>query len=665
MRTLRSLAAVVAAVVVLLLAGGSVALADPPLRAQERITDRAGVLDPAAKQRVEEAIRQLQAEKRIDLFVVFVNSFDGRTAEQWARASGQLTGLGTDDVLMAVAVRDREYYVQTGPRMTDLDQDVLDKILAQDVEPRLAANDWAGAALALADDLRRGGPDSSGSGPSTLSVVGGIAAVGGIAVVGGGAYLLSRRRKKAQGESGPSEPAVPEDEFSDLSTEELAFQASQALLDVDNAVQRSEQELSAARAHFGEEATAPFAAALEQSKADMLRAFEIRQQLDDDIPETEAQQRAMNAEIIRACKAADERLDAQVAAFDHLRSLEANAPAFIDGLAQRLAQVQQRVPAVTDAWTALKNRYAPTATAPVAENVEQATRLIAGAATEIEQARAELVQPGPAAAVISGRAAEDALTQAETLLDGIGRRAAELADAAHRYLQAKAEIAQDLAEARALAAQPGQVGAQVGPLVARAEAAIAAADQAATGPQPDPLEALRLLDEANTALDAGIADARAEQERLRRAAAALEQALLTARSSVAAANDFIVTRRGAVGSTARTRLAEAQRHLQLAQQGTDPAAALRDAQIADRMAQEALRLAQSDVSQWNGPGGGNLGIDLGSLVLGGILSGGFSGGGHHHRHRGGGGFGGSGGFGRGGGFGGGGGGGGFGGGGRF
>jgi hypothetical protein len=166
---------------------------------------------------------------------------------------------------------------------------------------------------------------------------------------------------------------------------------------------------------------------------------------------------------------------------------------------------------------------------------------------------------------------------------------------------------------------------------------------------PDPVAALRLLDEAATALDKALADARAEQERARRAAATLDHALLTARSAVAAASDFIATRRGAVGSEARTRLAEAQRHLQLAG-GDDPVTALREAQQADAMAQQALRAARSDVDRWQGGsmgGGGGLGVDLGSLVLGGILSGAFGGG-----YRRGGGYGG--GYSRGGGFGGGG-----------
>jgi hypothetical protein len=189
----------------------------------------------------------------------------------------------------------------------------------------------------------------------------------------------------------------------------------------------------------------------------------------------------------------------------------------------------------------------------------------------------------------------------------------------------------DLAEARAL---PGEA---IAPVVARAEAALAAADQAAGGPRPDPIAALRLLGDAGTALDQGIADAREAAERQRKAAAALEQAVLTARSSVAAAEDFVATRRGAIGARARTRLAEARRHLEQAG-GPDPVAGLREAQQADALAQEALSLAQADVSQWPRPGTTtSTGVDLAGLVLGGILSGTTSSY-RGHRRSGGGGF---------------------------
>jgi hypothetical protein len=180
---------------------------------------------------------------------------------------------------------------------------------------------------------------------------------------------------------------------------------------------------------------------------------------------------------------------------------------------------------------------------------------------------------------------------------------------------ARADVEMDLAEARAL---PGDA---LGPVVARAAAAFAAADEAAGRPRPDPIAALRLFGEAGTALDQGIADARAATDRARRAAAALDQAALTARSSVAAAEDFVATRRGAVGAQARTRLAEARRHLEQAG-GPDPVAALQEAQQADALAQEALRLARADVTQWDRPTSTTgTGGDLASLILGGILSG--------------------------------------------
>ena len=130
------------------------------------------------------------------------------------------------------------------------------------------------------------------------------------------------------------------------------------------------------------------------------------------------------------------------------------------------------------------------------------------------------------------------------------------------------------------------------------------------------------------ALDAALAAARDAQAQRQRTAAILDQVLLAARSSFAAASDFVATRRGAVGSEARTRLVEAQRHLEqaMALAERDPTQALREAQHADQ-------LAQSDVDQWSspyGPGrrggyGRGGGLDLGSLVLGGILLGGGGG----------------------------------------
>ena len=624
---MRRLSMLVALLVALLLSGAGIALADPPSRLADRVTDKAGVLDAAGRAEVASAISNLRsAGKGMDLFVVYVRSFDGADGQAWADKAAQLSQLGSQGVLLAVATDDRAYGVSIADGF-QLSQSTTDTIIRSDVEPRLSSGDWAGAAVALADGLRSGG--SGGGGVGT-----GVLVVGGVVIVGGGAYLLSRRRRSraAPAQPAPAEPATP-DEFSAVSTEDLTYQGSQALIAADDAVRTSEQELAAARAHFGDAAVAGFAAALEQSRADMLRGFTLQQQLDDDIPEDEPTKRSMLGDIIRACRSADERLDAQVAAFDKLRDLEATTPEYLAGLGTRLDAVTARVPQVDALLAALRARYAASALEGVAGNHDQAQQLLGVAATELQAARDQLAKAVPtptepnagrSAAVVSGRAAEDAITQAETLLDGVGRLEGELVAAADKIVAARAETEQDLAEARTLPASDDLAG-----LVARAEAALVSAAQAQQATPPDPLTALRLIDEADDALDRGLAQARDAAARAKRATAALDQTLLTARSAVAAANDFITTRRGAVGSEARTRLAEAQRHLAVAQGGGDPTVALGEAQAADSMAQQALQLAQSDVSRWVGPTGGgggtNLGVELGSLVLGGILNGAISG----------------------------------------
>ncbi|MBW0101962.1 TPM domain-containing protein, partial [Pseudonocardia sp. KRD291] len=622
---MRRLSTLVAAAVVLLLSGAGVAVAEPPPRLADRVTDRAGVLYPSGRAAVTAAIDDLRTSEGIDLFVVYVRSFDDLDGPTWADRAAQRSQLGDADALLAVATEDRAYGTSFSQSFT-VPESATDSIESDDVEPRLSANDWAGAAVAMANGLRDGGSSSGGGAGGGLAT--GAAVVGGLVVVGGGAYLVSRRRRDRA--AAPSAPAPagpgPDDEFAGVTTEDLGFRGSQALLEIDDAVRTSEQELAAARAHFGDEAVAGFAAALELSRADMLRGFTLQQQLDDEVPEDEPTRRSMLAEIVHACRDADERLDAQVAEFDALRSLEAGAPEYLAGLGTSLAAVDARVAQVDATLASLRTRYAAAALAPVADNVGRSRELLAAAAQELVAARGELARTDPgqepdpgtagsgarsatptgaatadaaptgpatgrSAAVVSGRAAEEAITQAGTLLDGVGRLEADLAGAGEKIAAARAETEQDLAEARAILAtgDPGGLAA----LVARAEAALASADEGLRATPPDPLAALRLVDDADAALDEGLAQAKDAQERTRRITATLAQTLLTARSAVGAADDFITTRRGAVGTDARTRLAEARRHLQQAEAGGDPSAALTEAQAADAMARAALQLAQS------------------------------------------------------------------------
>src|SRR5699024_931603 len=57
---------------------------------------------------VEGAIDELRAQTDLDLWVVYVDSFDGMGQQQWAEQAAQDTGLGSMDLLFAVAVEDRQ-----------------------------------------------------------------------------------------------------------------------------------------------------------------------------------------------------------------------------------------------------------------------------------------------------------------------------------------------------------------------------------------------------------------------------------------------------------------------------------------------------------------------------------------------------------------------------
>ena len=134
-----------------------------------------------------------------------------------------------------------------------------------------------------------------------------------------------------------------------------------------------------------------------------------------------------------------------------------------------------------------------------------------------------------------------------------------------------------------------------------------------------------------------LASVREEQEKVRRASAALDQAIVNARAEISAAHDFITTRRGAIGDTARTRLSEAMRRLDgavaVARATRSPRCRRLGRPRTSRRTPSPAR--RSDVQQYSIPGlggmgggygRGNIGADIGGAILGGIIGGMLSGG---------------------------------------
>ncbi|WP_406396212.1 TPM domain-containing protein [Streptomyces sp. NBC_00887] len=652
----RVLLAVLAAMCWIALPAVPGARADDPvvLSRDGQITDKVGALGDRDQQ-VESALDELFDSSRIQLFVVYVRDFSGRDAQTWTDETANRNGLGQDDVLLAVATHDRQYAysVDQGSRLTD---GQLQDVASTAIEPALRQNDWAGAAIGAANgyaavlagrpvpapaitpgaaDPGTGSDSDSGSAGNLIVPIAVVGAAGAVA-----AYAYTRRRKRASsrttpaaagwGSGGAQESAEPSTPLP-----ELDAQAKADLVDTDDAVRTSEEELGFATAQFGEEAAAPFTQAVDHAKSELTEAFRLRQQLDDAFPEDDATRRRMLDEIVSRCVEANGRLDAVAEDFDRLRALEQTAPQAVATSQATLRDLSGRISTAESTLTGMRSRYTESAAAPVAGSLEQAEDRLLFATSGLDQARQAVADGDNAKAAVYVRAAEGAIGQASALVDAVDRRAVELAEAAGRLPGALTETETDLADAGGLlkGTAEGVSTADLQGRIARAASVLSDVRSEMDAGPYDPIDALRRVEEADTALDEALAGAREQEHGNLRARSLLDQAMLTARSAIGAAADYITTNRGAVGSQARTRLAEAQRRWERARElggSNDPQGALAEAQQADALAGLAQSLAEQDVRAYrnqNGPGGvQGGGSGMGGAVLGGILLGGLLGG---------------------------------------
>ncbi|WP_338784914.1 TPM domain-containing protein [Streptomyces sp. DG1A-41] len=642
---------------VLLMAGGltlaaaNAALADAPvdLSREGQITDRVGALGNREPE-VARALARLADEHELQLFVVYVSDFSGRSAQEWASGTAARNGLGPSDALLAVATGDRQYSYFVDARSPLTRQD-LTEVDATAVAPALRQNDWAGAAIGAA---RGYGAVLSGEPVPTVAVTPGEADPGqGEQVgVGGGSWLflfvvlvpvvlvafalIRRKSRKA------AAPRGGEETWGGPSPESLAdldAQARQALVRTDDAVRTSQEELGFAAAQFGEEATQPFTEAVEAAKRELTAAFRLRQQLDDAYPEEDSTRLRMVQGILARCAQANRLLDEKAEDFDQLRGFERNAPQALAAAQAAFDTASGRVVSAQDTLAVMRERYASSAIAAVLGDVEQAGSRLQFAQDSLQRARQAVEGNDNGAAAIQVRAAEAAVAQANRLIEAVERRAQELADAAGALPGALTETDADLAEARGLLQGAKELPtAALQGRIARAETVATDVRRAVETGRYDPIDALRRVEEADAGLDEALLGIQESEQGARRALALLERTVLSAQSSVGEAVDYIITNRGAVGSEARTRLAEAQRRLERAEafsrrdEGADAHSALAEAQQADALAQEALLLAQEDVEGFGvaiEPGVyavGGTGSGLAGAMLGGILLGGFGGG---------------------------------------
>lgn len=624
-RLLRLVLAVVSVGVLLAPTAG----AEPPFRLATYVTDDANALSSSQLAEVRRAVDELYTARRVRLWVVYVGTFSNQDAVTWARNTMRISDFqANSDALLAVATTDRSYAFLVPDAATGgADVDALRR---DAIEPKLHDEDWAGAAVAAASGLN---PTVT---PANVPWVGLAIVLAIIAVLLAALWWWrrGRRRKRREAEFAaalrldPTDPSA----LASVGLDALDDLSKRIVVDVDNAVRTSDNELALAVEEFGEQDTAPFVTAVANAKTTLAQAFNARQILDDSVPETALERRDLLTRVVVAAAKADRRLDEQREAFQQLRDLVINAPARLDTLTQQMVDLTARLEPAQQTLASLHAQYADSALASVTSNVDAAKQRLAFADQNISNARALVAKPADRqlGLVDAVRAAESALGQVRTMLDAIDSAATDINRAIAGLPAAIADIQAGITHAAEQLAQ-GNV-AHAAELGAARDGAVKAVTEAQTNGNADPLGAFTALTRADAELDRLLETVTEERTAADRLARAFDQALFSAQSRVQAVSDYIDTRRGSIGPEARTRLNEALRQLEAAQakRTSNLPEAIQHANGAAMLAGQAQAMANSDVMASQrayaghyGGRGSDMGAVLGGIIIGNILSGGL------------------------------------------
>lgn len=636
MRCAARLLAVIATIVAVGLSGSLLpaapASAQPPLRLADYVTDNVGVLSDSGRSTVRSALNKLYADRHIRLWVVYVDDFSGQPAAEWAQRTARSSDLGNYDALLAVATTGRAYAFLVPSTIKSVNASQVDDLRRNKIEPALHNGDFGGAAVAAA-----GGLDTSpgSSGRLALLAILAIILIAVLILLLVMHYRGQRRRAAALAAARRVDP-TDVNALAEVPLQALDDLSRALVVDVDNALRTSANELELTIAEFGEERTQPFTQAVTNAKAALSQAFTVRQQLDDDTPETPAQRRELLTQVIVSAARADRELESQAEAFEALRDLVINAPSRLDALTQQYVELTTRIAPAEQRLAALHNDFNAAALTSVSGNVRAAKERLTFADRNIGSARelaAHAVSGQQAGLVDAVRAAESALGQARALLDAVDNAASDIQHAIDRLPSAMADIANDITRADELLRQPQNAkSAHTSELVAARDAATRAVESARTGASDDPLGAFGQLTKADARLNGLLATLAQEQAAAEQLNRSLEQALFSAQSRVRGVSDYIDTRRGSVGPEARTRLAEAKRHLQAAEdkRSADPTEAIAHANASSTLAAKAQALANDDVQMaqrvYTRRGGSDMGAMLGGIIIGDLLGSGMRGG---------------------------------------
>ena len=583
--------------------------ADSPVTITSTVTDPHSFLSDSQAKSASQSLSALKSGG-LDAYVVLVTDFSDQAPVKWCEAAGTKSGLSNSSLVLVIATEQR---VAATCGNTDqkgiADSAVVSAFAAAKTElgkaNPLDADTVVSAIQAYSSSLKASQSSGSTTKKSTTPTKTRAAKSSSSSTSSSSAFPLSSiilfvfflillpiilitaivrsQRKTRKTVVGTQEQQRVQ------STLDLA----RMLLDADDVVRASEDEIEFARAQFGPDAVASFSSAIDNARALVSRGFALQRGNEDGSNPVSTQE--MN-DFINRLNAAMNQLVQERQSFTERRNKEANIGEQVSDLLDSIAQTRNQISQAEMDLQTLKLAYSAEAIASLIGRPDQARALLDQAETSAKEALA--AQQSGQNAYETLEVARRALALARHQLESITQAPDQLAHSSELLTAAIGSITSDISDVTRLKADP----VAFKPLVDSAQAAISGGHTAQNG-QGDPLAALESLRLAEAALDEALAPLRSAEERAQRAQSGIDALLSQADSEVARANQHITSHGSLVGFDARSQLSFARSALQNAHsfhnQGNDESAAAQ-ARTAITYAQAAITAPLTTPQQSSG-----------------------------------------------------------------
>lgn len=584
------------------------ARADSPVTITSTVTDPHSFLSDSQAKSASQSLSALKSGG-LDAYVVLVTDFSDQAPVKWCEAAGTKSGLSNSSLVLVIATEQRVAATcgntdQKGiadsavvsafaaaktelGKANPLDADTVVSAI-QAYSSSLKAAQSSGSKTTTPTKTRAAKSSSSSTSGDSTFLFGSIILFFFFTVLILLPIILITAIVRSQRKTRKTVVGTQEQQRVQ-STLDLA----RMLLDADDVVRASEDEIEFARAQFGPDAVASFSSAIDNARALVSRGFTLQRGNEDGSNPVSTQE--MN-DFINRLNAAMNQLVQERQSFTERRNKEANIGEQVSDLLDSIAQTRNQISQAEMDLQTLKLAYSAEAIASLIGRPDQARALLDQAETSAKEALA--AQQSGQNAYETLEVARRALALARHQLESITQAPDQLARSSELLTAAIGSITSDISDVTRLKADP----VAFKPLVDSAQAAISGGHAAQNG-QGDPLAALESLRLAEASLDEALAPLRSAEERAQRAQSGIDALLSQADSEVARANQHITSHGSLVGFDARSQLSFARSALQNAHsfhnQGNDESAAAQ-ARTAITYAQAAITAPLTTPQQSSG-----------------------------------------------------------------